>query len=299
MIAIMYHMRALDHRVLRQFLAVADAGTVRSAAQSLNMSQPPLSTAIRQLEARLGTELFERSASGMEMTKAGRILAQEARALLGQLNRAEQRVSAMGQASRPFRIGFVSAALNDVLPSILNEIRRQDLPVPGLWEMTTPEQLRAFEEAQLDIGLMHPPIPRIQGLSSVSLGRDSFCAALPADHPLAVKSDLSVADVADEALVLFPPEQGRNLFETIRSLFCPSGGALNLAAGARRIHTQLALVAGGLGIGLITESTARTLTFKGVVTRPIPEIRDKLFIELVVVAEASVLAQLKLSEALV
>ncbi|HIC79999.1 MAG TPA: LysR family transcriptional regulator, partial [Kiloniellaceae bacterium] len=84
-------MNSLDHPTLRQFLAVAEAGTLRAAARRLNMSQPPLTARIRLLEDRLGVQLFERSVKGMRLTPAGAALAEDARALLGGLARAEAR----------------------------------------------------------------------------------------------------------------------------------------------------------------------------------------------------------------
>lgn len=63
-----------DLRVLRQFLAVSECGSLRKAAEALRMSQPPLSVAMRQLERSVGTSLFVRSAAGVQLTAAGVVL---------------------------------------------------------------------------------------------------------------------------------------------------------------------------------------------------------------------------------
>lgn len=279
-------MPTLDHRLLRQFLTVAEAGSVRAAARLLHMSQPPLTAAVHQLEERLGVRLFERSVKGMTLTKAGDALAEEARSILGRLERAESRILAIGARPRPLRVGFVSAALNTVLPTLLRGLDANGLPAPGLQEMTTPEQVEALERGQIDVGLLHPPVPRLADFECVSLGRDPFWAALPADHPLASRKSLRFADIAGERFVLFPEPQGPALYDRIRSLVAESGRPFRIAAEAKRVQSQLAIVSGGVGVGLVTRSTAHTLSFNGVTAVPLQDTGDRLFLELALMAEA-------------
>lgn len=285
-------MSVLDHRVMRQFLAVAENGTVRTAARTLNMSQPPLTAAIRQLEDRLGVALFERSVKGMALTAAGEALAEEARFVLGWLERAERRVVAIAGHPEPLRIGFVSAALNGPLQSLLRGLKTGAEPVPRITEMTTPEQIDAFRDGHLDAGLLHPPFPPVPGIDSFSLGRDPFWAAIPIRHPLAQRSNLCFADIAKEPFVLFPEAQGPTLHAAIRELVALNGETLEIAAEARRVHSQLALVSGSLGVGLIARSAAMTLTFQGVALIPLEGAEDRLFVELHLMAEPGTLRRL-------
>ena len=125
-------------------MAVADAGTVRGAAQALPVSQPPLTAAIRGLEKRLGVTLFDRSVRGMQLTVAGAFLVAEARTILARLDRAEQRVREVAGHDQPLRIGFVSAALNGTLARLLQGLLAEGRPPPALSEMTTPEQIAAL-----------------------------------------------------------------------------------------------------------------------------------------------------------
>lgn len=285
MIGYVYRMGELDHRILRQVVAVADAGTVRAAAQALHISQPPLTAAIRGLEKRLGVTLFNRSVRGMQLTPAGAVLVAEARIILARLDRAERRVREVAGHDQPLRIGFVSAALNGTLARLLQGLLAEGRPPPLLAEMTTPEQFAALADARLDLGLLHPPVETLpEGCEIVSLGRDPFMAALPAGHALADAESVSFADLAGEAFVLFPEAQGPKLLGAIRNAVAEAGGTLHVAATARRIHTQLAIVAGGVGVGLITEGTAKTLAFEGVVFRPIED-GTGLFMELAMVGE--------------
>jgi len=284
-------MAALRHRLLRQFLAVAEAGTVRAAALALNMSQPPITAAIRSLESDLGVDLFVRSAKGMELTPAGDALAADARAILGALARAEARVREVGGRPGPLRIGFVSAALSRALPELLRTVRARGAQQIELLELTTPEQLVRLTDGTLSIGLLHPPVPRVADLSLRPLGRDPFWAALPEQHPLAARPSVTFADIAGEPFVLFPAAQGPVLHAKIRDAAAVAGHDLRIVAEAGRVHSQLAIVAGGLGIGLVTRETARTLHVRGVRAIPIVDTEKMLFLELSALADPETIAR--------
>ncbi|RMC33190.1 LysR family transcriptional regulator [Paracoccus alkanivorans] len=277
---------ALDHKLLRQFLAVADAGSVRGAAVALNISQPPLTQAIKRLEDDLGLVLFDRLPKGMALTEAGRVLAEEAREVLAQLSRAETRVRRVAENNPVVRIGFVSAALTGALQRLLRTLAGQPI---NLLEMTTPEQEAALLEGRIDVGLLHPPIAFLD-MPVHSLGRDPFVAALPINHPLAQSGRISFAQIAAETFVLFPREQGPSLMGAIERLAFEHGTTLNVAASAPRVHSQLAIVAGGVGIGLVTASTARALSFEGVCFVDIMDTRDRLFMELAIAGDEALVA---------
>src|SRR6185437_871037 len=89
----------MDLRLLRYFVAVAEERHFGRAAARLHMSQPPLSRAIKQLEADLGAVLLHRSATGVTLTAAGKLLYDEARSLLDQADRVRVRVAAAAGAA--------------------------------------------------------------------------------------------------------------------------------------------------------------------------------------------------------
>src|SRR5688572_18909617 len=109
---------------LRYFIAVAERLHFGRAAQALHISQPPLSRAIRALEERLGVSLLARNRRRVELTAEGSRLLDEARRMIGQLERSvlELRGMASGEAGR-LRIGFVSLADYGVLPRLLKSFK--------------------------------------------------------------------------------------------------------------------------------------------------------------------------------
>src|SRR5262245_2314266 len=110
---------------LRYFTAVAEKLHFGRAAAALHISQPPLSRAIRALEARLGVALFARTRRRVELTAEGARLLEEARRILGHLERTVQALRGMasGETGR-LRIGFVSLAdYGGVLPGLLKAFK--------------------------------------------------------------------------------------------------------------------------------------------------------------------------------
>ncbi|XAH23265.1 LysR family transcriptional regulator [Xylophilus sp. GW821-FHT01B05] len=260
----------MEFAQLRQFLAVADALHFGQAAEQLGMAQPHLSRAIAKLEAELGVPLFLRTSRRVQLTPAGESLRDEATELL----RGEQRARSLAlQADRAharrLRIAFVSAALYRLLPALVRELRSDDAGLHiELQEAPTEEQLELLARGEIDLGLGHLPVPPHARISSELLINDRFDALLPSDHPQAEQAAISFAELAAHAFVLFPQEQGPALHALIRDQCRLAGRELVVAQTASRLHSQCALIAGGLGVGLAPVQS-RSLAVEGTVRLPI------------------------------
>jgi DNA-binding transcriptional LysR family regulator len=263
---------------LRYFVAVAERLHFGRAAAALHISQPPLSRAIRALEERLGVVLFARSRRRVELTPEGSRFLEEARRLLGQLERAvlELRGMASGEQGR-LRIGFVSLADYGVLPRLLKSFKAARPGVAlALREMLSPEQAAALAAGELDFGLLLPPVAGEAGLEHVVVQRERFVAALASRHRLArMDAKLAVSELAGEPFVMVPRGIAPGLYDIVRGLAARAGIALNVAQEAIQMQTVVSLVSSGLGVAIVPASVAN-LGRRGVVYRELADRHPRL-----------------------
>lgn len=271
-------MNTPELRQLRYFVAVAERLHFGRAAEALHISQPPLSRAIRALEARLGVALFARTRRKVELTPEGARLLEEARRILAQLERTvmELRGMAAGEQGR-LRIGFVSLADYGVLPGLLKAYKSARPGVTlALREMLSPEQSAALAAGELDFGLLLPPVPEAQVLEHLVVQRERFVAALPSRHRLATeRGKLAMSALAGEPLVMVPRQIAPGLYDIVSGLAAGASMTLNVAQEAIQMQTVVSLVSSGLGAAVVPASVAN-LGRRGVVYREIVDSHPRL-----------------------
>jgi DNA-binding transcriptional LysR family regulator len=265
-----------DTRQLRYFVAVAERLHFGRAAAALHISQPPLSRAIRGLEEQLGARLLARSRRKVELTPEGARLYEEAKRILGHLERAAQEVGAMatGQSGR-LRLGFVSLADYGVLPGLLKAFKAAKPGVSlALREMLSPEQAAALSAGELDFGLLLPPVAG--DLEHLVVQSERFVAALPSRHPAARRRGrLAMRELEGEAFVMVPREIAPGLYDIVAGLAARAGFSLQVAQEAIQMQTVVSLVSSGLGVAIVPASIAN-LGRRGVVYREIADAHPRL-----------------------
>ncbi|MFJ9605160.1 LysR family transcriptional regulator [Kitasatospora sp. NPDC101176] len=195
----------MELRTLRYFVAVAEELHFGRAATRLHMSQPPLSRAVRQLEAEVGALLFDRSPTGVTLTAVGAVLLDEARALLDHADRVRVRVSAaagsatvtvgiLGDGTDP-GVSRLAAAFRRVHPGVDVRVRDTDLTDPTCG-------LRA---GLVDVALTRAPFDET-ALTVRALRSDPVGVVLRADDALAHRDRLRLAELDDRRWFRFPPD---------------------------------------------------------------------------------------------
>lgn len=144
-----------DLKLLRYFLAVAEELHFGRAAARLNMSQPPLSIHIKELENQLGTQLFIRHSRSVVLTHAGKILMEESRRLLVNANNVLARVEQIGrgEAGR-IELGVVGTAMWGRMRPVMRRFLRENPNVEVLFREKMPAmQMALLERRELDAGI--------------------------------------------------------------------------------------------------------------------------------------------------
>lgn len=202
----------LEVRELRYFLAVADELNFTRAAERLGIAQPPLSKAIRGMEHRLGVQLFTRSTRKVELTEAGRVLAEHARPVLTAVSAAIARTRRAAATESSLLVAIKPGTGGDLLRDVLHRYgANPDLPpaqvVIGGWA----EQAQMVRDGRADIALIGGPFCAV-GLDIEPLVSERRMAALPVSHRLANRSALLRSDLDGEAVPLWPgAEPGSDL----------------------------------------------------------------------------------------
>jgi len=263
---------AIDLRQLRQFVAVAEELNFRSAATRLNMSQPPLSTAVRQLEDHLGRKLLDRDSRNVSLTRVGEIFLREARRTLAQADHAvEMARRATDGIIGSLRVTFVASASLGVLPQLVRAFRAQHPEADVKLDAdTTGAQMTALLQGRSDIALVVVPVQDRSNIKLVPFRREPILLALPGDHRFAARETIDIADLGEEVFFTFPFSDGPG-FESLFLSACQRAGfSPRIQQEVSQMLTKIMLVASGAGVALVP-SAFSALQTPNVILRPIME----------------------------
>ncbi|MBF6171916.1 LysR family transcriptional regulator [Nocardia blacklockiae] len=207
----------LDLRKLRYFVAVAEHRHFGRAAEQLYIAQPVLSRQIKAFEQELECELLVRTTRSVELTEAGQQLYEEARTILASVGAAVQRVHAIDRGVRRLGIAFATGlpvseavrAFSARYPDV--EI---DLVPVRWWEQDGP-----LRDGRAQVGYLRRPFDET-GLHLIPIGTEPRVACLSLTHPLATRTELTLADLEGHPMLDVPNRRTSSIeekFELIAS----------------------------------------------------------------------------------
>lgn len=242
---------------LRTFATVAEKRHFGTAAAKLGISQPSLSQALVALETGLGIQLIERSTRKVIITSAGEKLLPYAKATLEAADAFLSHArGTVGTLTGPLNIGIIPTAAPYILTELLAAGQGQypDLE-PRFVEGQTSELIQMLRDGNLDVALIATPSDA-HGLVDMPLYTEDFAVVLPANHDLAGRDNLTLADLHLLDLLLL--DDGHCLRDQVLDLcrladLTPNGAASTLTR-ATSLTTIMRLVAGGMGSTLVPET---------------------------------------------
>lgn len=251
-------------RHLRYFVAVAEELHFGRAAQRLGIAQPPLSQQIQRLEQAVEARLLERTRRRVELTPAGELFLADARRILADVesSAAAARRVAQGQTGT-LTVAFAASVMFLDLPGIIRRFREA---FPGvhldLRELPTGHQLIALRTGEIDVGFLREPPPD-PALRTETIMREAFQVAVSRRHRLASRRRVTVADLAHEDFVLFPPDVAPGLHAQVLALCADAGFTPRVRQISRELYTTVSLVEADMGVTIIPASV-RQMGWKGV-----------------------------------
>lgn len=259
----------LDHRYLRYFIAVAEEMSFTRAAERLHTVQPSLSQQIRRLEEIVGVELFHRQKHCLQLTEAGRIFLEESRAILEHTDRA---IALARQAARAeagmLTIGFVPGVEGKIFTRILPILRARHPKIElTLRSLTSPQQLEALDNHEINLGFLRPPIQGSEIVAEVVL-RDKIIAVVPANHPLARLKRIPVRSLAVLPLLEVVRETAPALHDKAKEIAADAGITFNSILPSDNVLMSLNEVGAGLGFCLLPDYVRQILP-TNVAARPL------------------------------
>jgi DNA-binding transcriptional LysR family regulator len=246
----------MELRQLEYFIAVAEEANFTRAAQRVRISQSGVSAQIKQLELDLGAELIDRSGRAATLTAAGQAALVPARAALASVQAVRAAVDEVtGMVRGRLTVGMVTACTVTPLFDALAGFHHAHPGIEiALFEDDSDRLVDAVLSGAADLALVGLPDSGLGGLNAVELIRERIVAAVPFDHPLAARGQVTLAELTAFPIVCLPPGTG------IRAVFeagCAAAGIrpqIAFQAGAPGAVADLA--ARRLGIAVLSETTA-------------------------------------------
>jgi DNA-binding transcriptional LysR family regulator len=245
----------MEIRWLEAFIAVAEELHFGNAAIRLRMAQSPLSQVIRKLERSLGTELFIRSTRSVELTAAGHAFLPHARAVLEEIDLAQQSVKVPeGVVYGKLTLGFTGVLNRRTLPRFTRAVRdtypQIELSLVG--RVMTQDAIAQLDAGTMDLAFVGLPTDTTRTETRLLL-RERFGMVVPADHPLAEEDHVELAMFADERFITPPIGAGSVLYEDTVRACTEAGFHPIISQQITDPYMSMMLVAAGVGVAHLPE----------------------------------------------
>jgi DNA-binding transcriptional LysR family regulator len=248
-------------RQFRYFIAVAESGSVAAASRMLNIAQSAVTKALLELEAELGTQLFERSSKGMMLTPEGhRFLASSRKVIAAVADATRLHAAAeTAELDGPLAIGVTSLVAGYYLSELFSRYRRR---CPAVQVYVTEDSPRFLEHllinGELDVAIMvSNALSEAQALVAETLTRSPNRVWLPANHALASHDELTLAECAGcDQIVL----EADRIDEMMRAVWARHQLKPRTILRTSSLEAVRSLVGAGAGIAVLPEFLYRPWT---------------------------------------
>jgi DNA-binding transcriptional LysR family regulator len=234
----------------------------------LFITQPALSTAIKQLEHQLGVMLFTRNTREVALTELGAAWLPKVHEALGGIDSAVDDLIALSAHYRRIRLGYLIGTGADLLFRLVRhfEVAHPEISVePREFDFSDPTA--GLADGTTEVAIIRPPVDLPEHRMFI-LDAEDWVACLPRDHRLATRPELTIAELLDEPIVVAPGSAGR-WRDYWMAMDARGGKPPTIAAVAATYEEETTTIARGLGISFTSEASARLYDRQGIVYVPI------------------------------
>lgn len=257
----------MNLRQVEIFRVVMTSGTTARAAEILHVSQPAVSKMIQELERSLGFHLFQRIKGRLHPTQEGQLFFREVeQAFLGlaHLRGAAARIRDYG--SGELRIACLSALSTNVLPRALQAFMTRNPNVAITFQARMSSNVRDLvASGQFDLGIVADEIDST-GVAVEEFARFRVAVAMPQGHPLETLDVVHPSDLHGHRFIALAPEDTTR--REAEEAFERAGVTIRPVVETPYSTTICAMVAAGIGVGLVNPLTAEPYLGHGLVLRP-------------------------------
>ncbi len=243
---------------LEYFCAVARCHSITQAASQLYVTQPAISSAIKELEKEFSLNLLIRSKSNITLTKEGEIFYQKASKLLEMVHQTSSEMGDLAKQIAPLKIGIPPLLSTLFFPDLLLVFQEKYPNIPvELYEYASLKAASLVQDGSLDIALVNMDFYNVDKLNSYTLLTDQIVFVTAPDHPLAKEKELTAGQLEHEPVILYNTDSVQNT--TLMNYFKASGITPNVIMHASQLFTIHQFVQEKLGGAFLYSSLLKNL----------------------------------------
>ena len=264
------HPLDLSPRIIQQFLVLVQEKHFGRAADRLGISQPSLSQAINRLERSVGFILLKRTSRSVELTPAGAAFAHDMQILADAQNQAVTRGRRIAAGDEgELQLGTTGSFAYAFIPGLIRRCHQESPNLHiHLHDCPSLELIDRVRDGRVDIALAAGPLPDTTGLTVRFVTYESIILVLPADHRLADRLSIDLADLADDDFALYSETGHSGLMPIVTSACQAAGFTPRQVASADTVAGLIGHVASGLCVSF-APSRMRQFNPPGVVFKPV------------------------------
>lgn len=254
----------MELRHLRYFMVVSEELHFGRAAERLNISQPPLSMQIQNLEEELKVKLFDRSRRQVKLTRCGETFLRRVKTVLSEIDSAVKEVQALERGEMDtISVGYKSGIMLEEITPLLRQFQ-QSYPKVRLKfvQASVAEQYQAVHDHRLDIGFIDAPVAEqsshytTENITGIPVVHEKLVMAVPTNHPLIDREVVHLHEFSSDPFIILNRQVVPSVHDLMVGLCQQAGFSPNIKYQAEQLTEVLAYIAAGYGVGFCPESAS-------------------------------------------